>query len=260
MFGGRNLLIATVSTQRSGTKLLGNCFQNGTVVTPFGEVFNPDVPQLGSFSQFMKAGGWGMTDQGNKTVLDAFFGQFEHICSFTSIDVMFNQVEIACVSWNDGGSPYALYSYFRDTGAVVISLVREPLDTFVSAKHLSLAGGRAHRFGGEPLRQLRNNTRLDESEFCRYRDRLAWHRRTLKEEMRGYDLFFELSYSELTGGQLPRWLITAISGAAARHGDPIDASRIQIYKAAMQPSGVNYAGVFSNYQELRAKYPLEAAC
>lgn len=248
------MIIVTVSTQRSGTKLLGNCFQNGTIVTPFGEVFNPDVPQLGSFAEFMKAQGWQKIHLGNKTVLDDFFAQFQHICNFASVDVMFNQIEIPCVSWNDGGGPYALYSYLREAGAFVISLTRDPFDSFVSAKYLSLAGGRAHRKYEEGLSHLETEAEIDEAEFIEYRDRLLWHRTTLQDDMGAYELFFELDYSELVDGVLPPRLIGAIAEVARSRGMPIDASRIQINRADIEPSGVDYASSFSNYHELRAKH------
>lgn len=217
-------------------------------------MFNPDVPQLGSFSEFMKARGWQIANFGNVAVLDAFFEQFEHICSFSSVDVMFNQVEIPCVSWNDGGGPYAIYSYLRQAGAFVISLMRDPFDTFVSVKHLSLAGGRAHRRDGLGLSQLETTASLDEAEFLKYREQLLWHRRTLAGDMEGYELFFELHYSELVGGVMPPRLATAIADAAWRRGVPVDCAHIQIHKASLQPSGIDYASAFSNYDELRTKY------
>jgi len=202
----------------------------------------------------MKAQGWQKTQLGNKAVLDAFFGQFRHICNFASVDVMFNQLEIPSVSWNDGRATYALYSYLRESGAFVISLTRDPFDTFVSAKHLSLAGGRAHRKHGKGLSHLETEVEIDETEFCEYCDRLLWHRAILERDMRTYDLFFELDYAELGNGVLPPRLVAAISDVAVSRGMAIDASRIQINRADIEPSGIEYASAFSNYHELRTKY------
>lgn len=248
------MIIATVSTQRSGTKLLGNCFQNGTLVTPFGEIFNPDVPQLGSFAEFMSARGRHMARLGNKALLDGFFAQFKHVCTFPSVDIMFNQVEIPTVSWNDGGRTHALYSYLRDAGAFVISLLREPFDAFVSMKHLALAGGRAHRGNGEELSRLAARAMLDETEFLAFRDRLLWQRKVLNRDMENYESFFELDYRELRSGYLPPRLIEALVAAGRRVGHRLDPARIQTREADMKPSGVDYSTSFSNHDELRRRY------
>lgn len=248
------MIIATISTQRSGTKLLGSCFQSGTAVTPFGEVFNPDVRQIGSFSEYMLARGWQETHLGNQVLLDKYFGQFAHVCSVASIDIMFNQIEIPCVSWNDAGTNYALYAYLRQSGAIVISLERDPFDTFVSMKHLALAGGRAHPGDGEQMRRLDETARLDEAELRRYCDYVERHRAALTSDMSDYDGFFRLAFDELAKVGLPSRLIEQIAATAHRRGVGIKPERVQIHLPAMQAGGLDYGQVFENYEILRSKY------
>lgn len=248
------MIIAVISTQRSGTKLLGNCFQMGTVVTPFGEVFNPDVPQIGSFSEFMKARGPRMAARGNSAVLDDFFSQFAHVCSVYAVDVMFNQLEIPCVSWNDRQIPFALYGYLRDVLAIIVSLVRNPFDSFVSMKHLHFAGGSAHHGSGDGIVALKTVLQLDENEFLAYRDHVSWHREVLGRSMSGYEFFYELSYRDLANGGVPESLRALIKKGASVRGMNIDPDRIQMLPPTMRPSNVAYESTFENFDALLRRH------
>ena len=52
------LRIATLSTQRSGTKLFGSLFNTGTEVRSLGELFNPDNTQVFSFRSYLERVGF----------------------------------------------------------------------------------------------------------------------------------------------------------------------------------------------------------
>lgn len=203
----------------------------------------------------MRARGWQETHLGNQVLLDRYFGQFEHVCTVASVDIMFNQIEIPCVSWNDAGTNYALYAYLRQSGAIILSLERDPFETFVSMKHLSIAGGRAHPGDGEEMRRLSETLRLEEVELQTYLNFVGRHRAALYSDMGDYDGFFRLDFSELAAaGGLPQRLIKDIVAAAGRRGVGMNAERIQIHAPPMQAGGIDYGRAFENYEVLKAKY------
>jgi hypothetical protein len=246
------VLIATVSTQRSGTKLLGNCFKAGTVVTPFGEVFNPDVPHVASFHTFAKANGDLASSLGSDAALDAYFAGFKTICGIYQIDVMYNQLEIPISSWNP--HPYfGIYGYFRASGTVVIDLRRNVFDTFVSMKFLENCGGKAHVYTRqETLEQGSERLLIDENEYISYRDNIFWHQSTIERAMQGYEWYYPLDYRDLEAGQsIPDSLRTLICRAAAEKDMCVDERNIQILPPPIFPSGVDYSTVFKNFDQMR---------
>lgn len=202
----------------------------------------------------MRARGWQETHLGNQVLLDKYFGQFAHVCSVASVDIMFNQIEIPCVSWNDAGTNYALYAYLRQSRAIVISLERDAFDTFVSMKHLSVAGGRAHPGDGEQMRRLGETLRLEEPELQTYRNFVERQRAALFSDMDEYDGFFRLHFSELAAGGLPPHLMKDIVAAAHRRGVGMNTERIQNHAPSMQAGGIEYGRIFENYELLKAKY------
>lgn len=254
------MLVVTVSSQRSGTKLLAQCFKSGTVVTPFGEVFNPDVPQLGSFFHFMEARGRALIPQGNDALLQAYFGEFEYIHNIVSVDLMFNQVEIPTVTWNPYGHA-GIYGFLRAIGAVVISLERDPLDCYVSMEYLKLAPGYAHIFTKDhSLPQVTCEHLLDGSDFSAFAATLKRRRQHLKDAMAGYANFYVLPYDHLSAEQsIPDDLRNLICRAAAQQDIPLTADRIQIYEPEIYKSGINYSEFFANYHELRSQSASSAA-
>jgi hypothetical protein len=248
------LLVVTLSTQRSGTKFLGNCFKCGTVVTPFGEVFNPDVSYIGSFFDFMAIRGSKMLRGGNDILLDTYFKSFSDIFNISSIDIMFNQIEIPAVTWNGHGH-FSMYGYLKQAGAVIISLERSILSTYLSMKYLEAFGGRAHFFR-QPTENMKDGALyIDESDFSKYHKNIVWHRSVLKDSMGDYEFFYNLSYDDLSNTQsIPQALRDLIFSAASINGIDTDTSRIQIYEPHIFASNIDYSKAFLNYESINDKY------
>ena len=246
------MLVTTVSTQRSGTKMLSNCFSSGTAVSPFGEVFNPDILQCGSFRLFMESRGMGLLDKGLYGLLDQYFDSLLHIRSIPAIDIMFNQLEIPTVTWNP--SPHAgIYGYLLARNAVVISLERDLFDSFVSMKYLKISGVRAHRASASDSMVVDvGPVSLSEQELALYIDGCTWHRQALERAMTGYDRFYRLSYDTLAQEQgIPAGLRSLIARSAEKSGHTVAEEWIQIHATQALPSDVDYSTVFANYAELR---------
>lgn len=248
------MLVATVSTQRSGTKMLGHCFLNGTEVSPFGEIFNSDVPHIASFQDFMFAQGTSLIPRGSDAVLDAYFAKFDTIRNISAFDIMFNQIEIPAVSWNVH-SGFFFYGYLKSRGAVVVDLRRCPFETFVSMKSLEVHGGPAHTFGNSVIEaEPFTPAMLDEAEFLVYRRNLAWHREALDMAMDGYDRCFMLDYSTLAKTQRVPFALCELIARAALPDVKADPENVQIKLPTIRQSNTDYSLKFSNFDELNAKY------
>ena len=249
------MLIATVSTQRSGTKLLGNCFQAGTAVTPFGEVFNPDVPHIASFHDFLRNHNSEFAALGNDEILDRYFEGFRTIRGVFQIDVMFNQLEIAVATWNP--HPYfGLYGYLRKSNAFVIDLRRSLLDSFVSMVHLSSFGGAAHEYQPSiEYNRHEESVELDENAFREYSASIAWHRRTLEQALSNYSSYYRLNYEELAQfEEIPHGLREKICAAANGYGIDLVPEQIQLHRPGIYRAPKPYNEIYSNYMDLKMRY------
>jgi hypothetical protein len=249
------MLIATISTQRSGTKLLSQCFNAGTLVSSFGEVFNPDGFQIGGFRDFLEAKSREIC-KGHDGFLKAYFEQFEHIRRIFAVDMMFNQLEIPTVTWNPHPN-FGYFGYLQAVGAVVISLERDPFDSFISMKFLQNAGGVAHRYSeADKFGDLTEVLTLDEAELVQYRDRVLWHRANLIATMAGNPYFYRLHYNTLAQTlAIPSDLRDLICQRAAEMGIAANPNEVQLQPPRILPSNVDYTRVFENYSEMRAKFP-----
>lgn len=244
------MLIATVTTQRSGSKLLANCFGSGTQVRPYGEIFNPESRNLGSFATFLAAHSDELTKLSANEVLDQFFACFSAIHGTTSFDIMFNQLEWPCTSWNPYDS-YFIYGYLIARRAVIISLERSPKESFASAKYLEHSK-RAHKLAGETGQSLQQTgLTLNIEEYRAYHAAVLRQRRLLYEAMTGYEHFIRLSYADLAQCCLiPEEVREVIVAAGKPHDIKIDRALIQIHSQPVRPTGVEYARAFVNIDAL----------
>jgi hypothetical protein len=246
------MLVVTVTTQRSGSKFLGLCFLAGTVVSPFGEVFNPDADLAGGFRSFVAARNRSIANTSGREVLDEYFATMTAIRGIPSLDIMFNQLEIPCLTWNPYDSHF-IYGYLKDTGSVVISLERDLVETYVSQRYLALKGGPAHTYdrtasAAEDLRGLV----LDANDYRWYRKRTVWHRTRLYEAMHDYRYFYRLDYAQLAKLQrVPPELCNMIERMATERRMTINQNHIQVHDPGIFRTNVEYAAAFSNYEEIR---------
>lgn len=251
------MLIATVTTQRSGSKLLGACFNKGIAVRSFGEIFFPTVSIVGSFYLYLRARGFSsdVLKMGSDGLLDQFISeQFFTVPAVENrpvhFDVMFNQLEMSCISWNPFDVDF-MYGYLRSRNAVVIDLRRSFRDAFISRQFLAKSGI-SHRVQNDrPIEQGGERQRLDVEEFLRYCASIKMRRERLSAAMSGYEHYVELDHDELAAAKsVPEGVKEVIVRCGAVHGRHIDAAQIQMAPVDLVPTGVDYSAVFENVDEL----------
>lgn len=246
------MLVSTITTQRSGSKLLGGCFLGGTVVSPFGEVFNPESSSAGSFKLFAAHDRPDYNKESGYDILRRYFNSLEEIRAIAHIDIMFNQLEIASVTWSP--DPYFfIYSYLKWAQAVVIHLERDVEDTYLSARYLQQVGGGAHNFDNTSIKRAAGLT-LDIDDYYRYRRFCLWHKCQLHDAMRDYPFFYHLRYEDLAENLLvPLGLQDIICAAAELHKVPVERKMFQVTKPLIYKSNIDYRAAFSNYHELEER-------
>ena len=252
------MIIVTVSTQRSGTKLLGTCFGSGTQIKPLGEIFNPDRIALRCYSQFLKAEGYRtLQELPADIVLDRYFAHIFHTWRPIHFDLMFNQLEIPCLSWNPFPG-FFMYGYLRSRGALVISLERDVVDTYVSGKFLERTGV-AHGYVADPQHAIEPLV-LDANDFTNYARTVRWHQDQLHLAMANYPNFHIINYTDLAASaKLPDNLLSFIMDWASKYQLNIDRKYIQIHPSLARKTAVNYADAFSNIGEIRDIAKIQSA-
>jgi len=254
------MLVATVTMQRSGSKLLGSCFNQGTVVRSFGEVFNPDAANvLGAFTEFVESRDRGFRKRGSDTVLDEYFQDFTMVHGIIHFDLMFNQAEIPCLSWNPYQDLFA-YGYLKSRRAVVISLERESRDCYVSGQYLRCTGAKtAHYFTDANRAACAGRFVLDIKDYRSYCQTIARHRQRLYEAMSDYPYFIKCRYEDLAQRcRLPDELVELIERSGKEHGIKVNKDLLQLLPPPIAPTSVNYRDVFENFDELGSPGPMRA--
>jgi len=197
------LFIATVSNQRSGTKLLGSLLGSSGIVLPVGEIFNPDVDLLFSFKSFLKLKGLdAVFSQGSEPTITEYFNNINHLKDIVHFDLMFNQLEYTCLSWSEYAHPF-MYSHMKNMRFFVILLTRDPMEIFISNKILELTGLPHTYESEEDADEKRHVLDLKRSEFDSFRTKLAHHYSLARSSFTGYPFFYEIDYGELQTTGLP---------------------------------------------------------
>ena len=136
-------LIITLATQRSGTKLLGDCFNHGDMIQSFGEVFISDYNLPRGFMNFVKS---------NESILHSFLrGDIFHVLdrylSFLSefgsnihIDLMYVNLMYFSPLWWQEPNKLPILEYIISRKIAVIHLTRDIKDTFISLEHAKYTG------------------------------------------------------------------------------------------------------------------------
>jgi hypothetical protein len=176
------------------------------------------------------------------------------------LDVMFNQLEWLSMSWN----PFAyefLYGYLRSRGAVVLSLVRNALDIFLSEKTLQLSGTphvfdqkgspksacdiAAEKLGGRRVH-------LDPAEYASFVESLSIRRRRLRQALSGYRFFSEINYESLASAvSIDAATFDLIGDAAELHGIPRRPDGSPFTNVAPLRVPPEYDRLFENLGDLR---------
>ena len=200
------MIIVTVSTQRSGTKFLGSLFSTGNQVATFGEMFNPDNDGPLGFRGYLQ----GRTLQeicaaGSDGIVDTFLSHFATVRGIVHFDLMFNQLEFCCTSWNGFYGPF-MYGYLRSRSALVIILKRDPLEAFKSLKRLQAFGIphalEATRADNRPT--VSSELVLRKADALAYKAWLEQQYATAERSFEGYEFLCPVTYEEVAEtGELP---------------------------------------------------------
>lgn len=224
------MLIVTIACQRSGTKAFASLFSTGTEITTFGELFNPDVSGPLSYRGFIASEGYdSLLRQGADVALDNFFRHFYSHRNKIHFDVMFNQLEFTCISWNSFYRPF-FYGYLRSRKATIILLTRNPLDSFKSSLLLRTTGIAHTRPGDNPPSRDRKTHAVSATsrQFADYAANIQRHYSIARDHLSDYPYFCEVSYEEFARLQsLPQRVLDTIRACAVAHGLPLDVSKIQ---------------------------------
>ena len=230
--GFRDMLIVTLATQRSGTKFLGSLFRTGSEIRSRGELFNPDDVSPITFRTFVQTQGFEkLVNLGSERTLNRYFDFVRDGFPFLHFDMMYNQLEIPCISWNPFDHRF-FYNYLKARSAVVISLRRSPLECYVSAERVR-AGGSAHVFVAEGKRQeddrIVEPVNFDAKRFASFEKGIQTYLSEIDREFRSYELFVRLEYTLISkSGHIGEELIRALSAGAAKHGIALDDKCIQM--------------------------------
>jgi hypothetical protein len=245
------MLIATITSQRSGSKLLGTIFNTGAVVRSCGELFFPGDDAAVSFTQYLRSRvSTNTLPTSAETALNEYFGRIEATLGVVHFDVMLNQLEIPCVGWNPYHDTF-LYGYLKSRGSVVISLERAPIDCFMSQKYLQISG-KAHNYSEDAANVYPEQLiDLDLLEFEQYRSFVIESRCTLYRSMSNYHGFIVIPYENIANTlTIPDYALETIVRVARISGITLDRKKIQLGRPAIYPSGVDYRRVFRNAAQL----------
>jgi hypothetical protein len=200
------MLVVTITQQRSGSKFLGSLLRAKFGMLALGEVFNPDSLTPYSYRQFVLANGLErVLKEGAVPTLNRYFQGLSELGAIRQLDVMFNQIAWPCLGWN----PYAhefLHGYLMSCDAVVLSLIRNSHDVFLSEKTLQIAGvphvfersGTAKSACDLAIESLDGRrVRLDAAEYASFVEMLSIRRDRLRQVFSGYRFFAEIEYESL---------------------------------------------------------------
>jgi hypothetical protein len=246
------MIVVTITTQRSGSKLFGGFFNCGTQIRSIGEVFNPDRSSGLSFRTFVETHTYSrLLEKGSENTLDWYFDEICRDHGSIHIDLMFNQLEFCCLSWNPFSVPF-IYGYLVSREAVIISLERSIRDSFVSGKYLELSG-MPHRLRGQSPQCSRIDGRrlLDVGAFLDYQNTVHDQRQSLLKVTSSYKYFVRVQFSEIAE---TLWLPSGVKDLLIRHArdhhEELHPGLIQLHVPRSAPTGVDYREVFENYDAL----------
>lgn len=211
------MLITTISHQRSGTKLLGSLLGSTGAIEGFGEIFNPDHREEISFRRHIASVGMDQAfARGSLMALHDFVVSLGTKTKILHADLMFNQIEHVCISWNDYQCPF-VYGYMKTTNVFAILLTRKAEDIFISNKMLEKSHV-PHQYKGSEAPKIQGTLTLKRSEYETFKSDLEFHYETARRSFRGYPFFYELDYSAIQHGGLPDDLFAQIEKGAHKIG------------------------------------------
>lgn len=217
-----------------------------------GEIFSPDETAVMAYRPYLSKMSLGELIAADFMAgLDNYFDRLRLYCGiFYTFDVMFNQMDWLHFGWRGVEKP--VYRYLHARGDIVISLVRDPREIFVSMKALDRIG-QAHFIGidcAEAAQQPSvGSVVLDRDEYLAFRDQLVADRALLARSFDGYDNYIELSYGDLLRDSDAA--LAPLDRALCRFGERIGRpfmTGISPFPDLVQ-SPVSYGRLFANLDE-----------
>ncbi|WP_176597186.1 MULTISPECIES: hypothetical protein [Sphingobium] len=253
------VIVATITHQRSGSKWFGSILRSGLSIGSLGEIFNPDDTSLLSFRAYVQNVGFDkVVRKSQYEVLDDYFNSigvfFGKIFNF---DIMFNQMDWITLGWN--GNTKFIYEYLRSRNAVVIGLVRDPVDIFCSMKaldiskrpHVSELDSDQRGSIGIACQQLDGQkVSLSVDEFYKFRENLNENWRSVRKYFDGHHGFVEICYEDLVNNVDLTSVIEKIT-ACGRYLKLFEDGIINAFPRLLKVSD-DYERVFDNIDDLRA--------
>ena len=253
------VIVATITHQRSGSKWFGSMLRSGLSIGSMGEIFNPDDASLLSFRAYVRNIGFDeVVKKSQFEVLDDYFNDiglfFGRIFNF---DIMFNQMDWITLGWN--GNAKFIYEYLRSRNAVVIALVRDPLDIFCSMKALGIS---KHPHVSERDSDQRGSLEiacqhlegqkvsLSVEEFNRFRADIDRSWREVRNYFDGHHGFVEICYEELINNVDLSTVVEKIT-ACGRYVRLFEDGIINAFPRLLK-IGDDYERIFDNIGDLRA--------
>jgi hypothetical protein len=228
-------LSVTVATQRSGTKLLGNCLNAGVKVRSLGEVFHQEASPVYAFGSYL-------TRQPTLTqdfalgrtweLLDRYTLELSAIAPYVHFDLMYGNLSYLAPLWLSRSSGLPMLDYLMSRSVGIVHLTRDPADTYISGivarcttiYHSSVdVGAVATEVSDSDIRQA-----MLAEPFSAYLEQTLRSREAVRQTLVGYPYALELDYqglvdrdgfltrgareqlaTVLTNGDDPRWLQVA---------------------------------------------------
>lgn len=249
-------LIAIVTHQRSGSKWVGSMIRQLYRTISLGEAFSPDNNTLLSFRNFLSK--YSIGDVVGSDIfpkLDEYFDEIRtYLGLYYTFDIMFNQMDWMNFSWRHPNN--LIYQYLRNNNDIVISLIRDPKDIFISMKLLDVTK-KAHFIDSYVDKYLHNNVfekniKLRIEEYTIFRDDLLSDRRVLSKAFEGYDNYIELNYADILHDPLealePLERVLRESGKNIGHFYPGDISPFP----NLVKTPIDYGDLIENMDEVLA--------
>jgi hypothetical protein len=225
----KSTVSVTVATQRSGTKLLGDCLNAGVKVRSLGEVFHQDASPVYSFASYLLRQPTLVQDIGlGRTweLLDRYTLELSRIAPYIHFDLMYGNLSYLAPLWFSRSTGLPMVDYLISRDVSVLHLVRDPVDTYVSSivarctavYHSTVESGYAK--AKIPVSSIKQAMLAEP--FSEYLDQTMRSREAVKRSLMGYPHVLELDYAQLLGrdGFLVRDVRESLASLLTNGDDP----------------------------------------
>lgn len=246
-------LIAIITQQRSGSKWVGSLIRERYGAVSLGEIFNPDDRSILSFRSYVARRSLDdVIGSDISSILDSYFEELRmYLGLFYSFDAMFNQMDWINFGWRPPQN--ALYSYLMSRGDIIVSLVRNIKDVFISMKALDVTK-KAHytdmESGCNGINQFVNTIYLDYHEYLKFREKAFFDRYNLRECFKHYPNYIEINYEKVRRD--PMILFRSLDSSLRNFGNRIGydfPAEISPFPALIK-SPHDYSKLVANYDEV----------